>query len=491
MSFERPTINEILDRVKGDLRTELDLKAILRRTFLFSLATAVSGASHELHGRASYIAKQLFVDQMDNGFLDRFGAIYKVPRNEATFAQFNVLFTGTAGTVIPVGTSLTRNDGETYETNAEVTIETGVTGVAEEFDCDTVADLSGSLNSTYFEFSTPDNEYYVWIDVDNGGTDPSITDKTGVEVEIARNDNADTVASAIQSAVNLLTDVNATVSTNTVTITNINTGSVSDPTDGAQPTGFTLTVTTQGVDEVIGDQVQGTVTADNSGSAQNTDAGEFLSLTSAITDVDSDVEVQDAVIEGEDVETDENYRQRLLDRLRQPPHGGNVNDYVQWAKEVSGVTRAWVTKEPDGAGSVLVSFVEDGEDDIFPSQAKKDEVQEYINDLAPVTARVIVDGPVDTPLDLTIKIKPNTSTVRSNVEQELRDLIYRDSAPKNAIKDASKNELYDGTILLSRIREAISTATGEEDNEVVSPTTNFEVGDGEMASLGTITWQAL
>ena len=120
-----------------------------------------------------------------------------------------------------------------------------------------VADSSGSLNSRYFLIngitsdSTKDvgfkiTEYYVWIDVNSGGSDPSISGKTGVEVDISTNANASTVASAISSTLGALDDFSGSTPTiSSASIQNSNKGLVTEASDVS--TGFTITTTTSGV----------------------------------------------------------------------------------------------------------------------------------------------------------------------------------------------------------------------------------------------------
>ena len=54
---------------------------------------------------------------------------------------------------------------------------------------------------------------------------------------------------------------------------------------------------------------------------------------------------------GADEQSDLLLLQRVLARLRQPPHGGADFDYIRWALEVPGVTRAWVYPLELGAGT--------------------------------------------------------------------------------------------------------------------------------------------
>ena len=120
----------------------------------------------------------------------------------------------------------------------------------------TTADSSGHLSGRSFFInaieadSTTDVgfktvEYYVWMDVDNGSSDPSHSGKTGVEVDISANDTANTVATAVKNALDALSNFSASVSTNEVTVTNANRGLVvdaSNPSPGG--TGFTISTTT-------------------------------------------------------------------------------------------------------------------------------------------------------------------------------------------------------------------------------------------------------
>lgn len=491
MSFTRPTINDIWERVKGDIRSGLGLTAILRRSFEFALGKAITGASHELHGRATWIAKQQFVDQMDDEYLDRFGTIYALPRKEATYTTLNVTFTGDEGTSIPIATQVQRSDGVVYETDEALIVETTTVAVAEETEITTVADSSGSLNSTYFLLNSPTNNYYVWLNVDGTGVDPLYEDYTGVEVAIASNDTANTVATLVRTEIENLSDFNTTVALNVITVTNVATGVVDNPTDGAAPTGFFFLVTIEGVDAITGGSITGTVIAVDVGAGTNTEDGDILTLVGAITGIDSQVTVVSTDTEGEDSETDDSYRARLLARVRQAPHGGNANDYIQWALAVPGITRAWVLPDQLGAGTVLVYVVEDDEGDIFPDVAKIEEVQTYINGVRPITADVTVVSPTPVDLDLTISISPNTPDVRAAVEAEIRDMLYRYAVPHGVLKDAGQGTTYDGSILISKINEAISIAEGEEDHVLVSPTTNITVTTGQMVRLGTISWQVL
>lgn len=234
---------------------------------------------------------------------------------------------------------------------------------------------------------------------------------------------------------------------------------------------------------VIGTIMGGTATvpvrAVEAGAAGNTAAGTTLTLRQPVGGVQSAAPVAvGGITNGSDVEDDDGLRERLLARIQEPPQGGAAADYVNWALAVPGVTRAWVYPLEMGLGTVTVRFVRDDDPSIIPDTNEVDAVQDYIDERRPVTATVFVVAPIAVPLDMTIQIQPVTPEVEAAVEAEIRDLLRREAEPG-------------GTILISHIREAVSTAAGEFDHVIVSPSANVEHDPGEIAVPGTITWQAI
>lgn len=220
------------------------------------------------------------------------------------------------------------------------------------------------------------------------------------------------------------------------------------------------------------------VQAVNAGVLGNTDAGGALILVNSVAGVSTNAAVAaGGIVDGLDSEADESLRTRLLDRIQQPPHGGAAFDYIKWAKELAGVTQAWAYPGEAGTGTVTVRFVMDGQANIIPDAGKVAEVQAYIDapERRPATAEVFVVAPVAVPVNFTIHIAPDTADVRANVEASLRDLLKRTAEPG-------------GTILISKIREAVSVAAGENDNSVSVPSANVTNGTGEISTFGAITW---
>ncbi len=218
------------------------------------------------------------------------------------------------------------------------------------------------------------------------------------------------------------------------------------------------------------------VTALSAGQAGNLVASTKLNLISPIAGVNAQATVASGgLVGGADTETDDALRARLLARIQAPPHGGAKADYIVWALEVAGVTRAWVYPGELGLGTVTVRFVRDDDASIIPDAAEVTAVQAHLDTLRPVTAGLTVAAPIAVPLNLTIQLTPNTSTVQAAVLAEIKDLLRREAEPG-------------GTILISHIREAISLAAGETNHVLTVPSADVTHTAGQIATLGTITW---
>ncbi len=208
--------------------------------------------------------------------------------------------------------------------------------------------------------------------------------------------------------------------------------------------------------------------------AGNRTTGQTLTLVSPVYGVQSSA-TAGALVGGADLESDDDLRSRLIDRIQNPPHGGDAHDYVAWALEVPGVTRAWCFPMELGEGTVTVRFVRDDDASLIPDAGEVAAVQAYIDALRPVTASVTVVAPTAVPLAFSIAVAPNTTAVKAAVTAELSDLIAREAKPG-------------GTIYLSHIRAAISAAAGEDNYTMSAPSADVTNTAGNMTTLGTITW---
>ena len=216
------------------------------------------------------------------------------------------------------------------------------------------------------------------------------------------------------------------------------------------------------------------ITAVVAGSAGNRTTGQTLTLVSPVAGVQPTA-TAGALSGGADLETDDSLRTRLLERIQNPPQGGAAADYHAWALEVAGVTRAWVYANELGLGTVVVRFMRDNDVSPIPDAGEVADVQAHLAALKPVTAQLTVVAPTAVPLNLTIDVTPDTADVRAAIEAEVRDFIKRESSPG-------------GTLRISRLREAISTAAGETYHSLTVPSADVTVSSGQISTFGAITW---
>lgn len=127
MSFTRPTLSQLVDRIQADFVSRLDLAgAVLRRALIYVISRVIAGAAHMLHGHLEFLSRQIFPDLSEEEFLLRHAALYGITRTEPTVSRATVTFSGTNGTLIPAGTLLASSAGVEYELDADVTISGGV-----------------------------------------------------------------------------------------------------------------------------------------------------------------------------------------------------------------------------------------------------------------------------------------------------------------------------------------------------------------------------
>jgi uncharacterized phage protein gp47/JayE len=168
------------------------------------------------------------------------------------------------------------------------------------------------------------------------------------------------------------------------------------------------------------------VTLSVAGGAGNTPAGTPVTLGSSVPGFQTGAVVDSAGLTGGfDVEDIEALRARVIAYDQEEPTGGNLDDYVAWAKQVPGVTRAWAYKNYSGAGTVGLTFVMDNKSgSIIPASGDVATVQAYIDSVAPGTATNIVFAPTAVPMNPNIHlITADTPDIRTAINAELAALI--------------------------------------------------------------------
>lgn len=128
MPFARPTLSELVTRIRADLRGRLSIAGpLLRRAMVDVLGAVWAGAVHELHGYLRWLALQLFAQTAEREFLLRIAAMFGITPTPAAFATGNFTATGTNGTLIPAGTIIRLDEATAYRVVTGQTISGGGT----------------------------------------------------------------------------------------------------------------------------------------------------------------------------------------------------------------------------------------------------------------------------------------------------------------------------------------------------------------------------
>ncbi|NCB52959.1 MAG: baseplate J/gp47 family protein [Clostridia bacterium] len=219
------------------------------------------------------------------------------------------------------------------------------------------------------------------------------------------------------------------------------------------------------------------VEAQEAGVAGNCIPATAMSLVTPVSGVQNSASViDDGITGGSDIEDIESLRKRILFRKSEPPMGGARHDYISWALAVPGVTRAWCLPHIDGLGSVGVLFVRDENENFIPDGSEIQTVQDYIELMRPVTASsVYVDAPTPVEVDFTLRVSPDTESVRQEITAEIQAFIRREAEPG-------------ATLYLSRISESISASLNEYAHEILLPAANISFDPDEIGVLGTVTF---
>lgn len=364
MPFDRPTLQEISDRIQGDFQTRVEGgQSLLRRSVLRVMGRVFAGAVHGLYGFLSFMKDQLFVSSADAENLEVHGSEYGILRKAATKATGELTGSGTVNAWVYEGDQLEAPDGQIYEVTEDAQVD--------------------------------------------------------------------------------------------------GTGAVSI-----------------------------SVEAVEAGEDGNQSAGVTMSFVSPSVGIDSSATVDsNAITGGLDEEVDDDLRDRILTRKRQPPHGGAEFDYEAWALEVSGVTRAWAFPQYMGNGTIGLAFVRDNDaNTIIPNDTQMEEVREYIQEHTDPLTGEIVGIPVtaepgffmitlsEQSQDFTIEIYPNTVAIQANVTAQLEDLINADGGPGE-------------TVYYSAMTAAVNQAAGLIAHRITSPDDDIGVPTNKVLRLGSITFE--
>lgn len=446
MTVEIKTIKELQERIINQLILSINagqtdrskqVDPNIRNSLIGALVSSTAAGFDENNDVLRQILIQLFPQTATGIYLEMWAAFFGITRLAAVKSSGNVLFTGTAGGIIPAGTLIKRADDTQFETQVESTISAQT------------INISGITRSGSTATATTSSAHGL---------------ATGISI---------TVAGADQTEYNITATITVTSET---TFTYEVSGSPTTPATGT----ITASYTTVSV----------LVIASDYGSDQNSAGGSQFTLVSPLNDVDDTCLLDyNGMSGGLDLEEDDDLRTRLLERTANftaPFTTGGIPIFIK--QNVSGVTRIWVQAATPSAGYVTVYFTRDKDANIIPSSARVLDVKNAIIDedtgIKPANVAdsyVVVSAPTAVPVDVTFSaLSPNTEDMQDAITEALTDYF------KSTAVAVETNLLLDD--LKALIRSTLDSSGNQPTFTLTAPSGDTTISTGELATLGTITY---
>jgi len=428
--IETLSYQEIRKRSRSDVSSALpDVDPTIHGSFTKTFVDSIGSRSFDIILLLQQLEKELFPQTATGEYLERWANYEALTRITATIATGPIIMTGT-GTV-PKDSELSSPIGNLYTTDNDLSLTT------------IEVTINSLTRSGFIVTATVTNGHYLASNITITIAGANETDYNG-EYDITV--ISDTVFTYI------ITETPSTPATGTISVSY----------DG-------------GLVEV---------SSSDSGDIQNIESGGLLTLTSIISNVDSEAYVTYSEISGgEDAESDSALLVRVLQSRSAPVANFNVGAIEKKVRSVSGVTRVLVKPITPEIGDVTILFVKDDEDNIIPTATDVNNVKESLLEIKPANTSddsVIVVAPTPISTDYTFTaINPDNETMKTAIENNL-DAFYEDSVT------------FEETITEDKYRSAIiDTVDLDTGDQLISftlstPTTDITVSGTEIGVLGTI-----
>jgi uncharacterized phage protein gp47/JayE len=232
------------------------------------------------------------------------------------------------------------------------------------------------------------------------------------------------------------------------------------------------------------------ISAAVAGSAGNLDAGVVLGFVTPVPGLNPQTATvaSDGISDGQDLEPIEDWRQRILERIRERGAGGSGEDYTQWVGQV--LENAIVQPVQLSLGNVNVFLAINqggGLPPRVPTDTELDVVTAYLTDAGqrkPLGMSVYVTPFTLIPVDVTIALTPNTVPVQLAATGALQ--LYFATLPGAAQSSGGSAWIMP----MSNLDAALSNGSGETYHDRSAPSADQTYTAGQLPILGTLDFGA-
>ncbi|MCB9228643.1 MAG: baseplate J/gp47 family protein [Deltaproteobacteria bacterium] len=214
--------------------------------------------------------------------------------------------------------------------------------------------------------------------------------------------------------------------------------------------------------------------------------GEILRTARIIPDIVTEARVIQDISGGTDRESDPSLRSRMMDRLRNPPGGGNAQDYIVWAQSVPGISRAWVAPKIHGKGTVGIAFTGDGNEG-SSGRSSTELLMAKLEECGPAGAEFVPVLLEAEPVHFRISAEP--ASARDQMAEELKAMLRELSEPGpdgDRYFLNARGEKTSGVLRLSHIHEALALVP-KKSYRLISPDRDLTVSTGKLFTFGGLS----
>lgn len=427
------TSKELIQRIRTDVQRNLSgSNPFLKNGFLSSFSIAFGNRFYDVYRLINYWKDQFFVQTADEDNIGFWAELKNITQRPASPSSGPIVILGESGTLVDEGTIFTSNNLE-YETLTSTQIDEVVQNIQ------TLTQINGLAIATFSS---------------------SHGLATNIEIVIAGADQTE------YNGTHVISVISPTQLTFQV-----------DPSAVSPATGTITTTSTR---------ANVNVRCLTSGSITNLSSGAELSIQINTVNVNPTAYVAfGGLTGGTDQESTADYRSNVIDAWKNPVANFNPEQISRQCKTVPGVTRVFVKRITPAIGQVTIYFTRDNDDNIIPSATDVATVKSRLLEIAPADTSeddIIVSAPTPVSTNFVISdIVPDSNSMREAIENSL-DTFFRSSTEEG--EDVT-SEQY-----LSVIFNTFDPESGEKlrSYNLTSPTTDIEIDDGEIATLGTVTF---
>ncbi|MGE5627837.1 MAG: baseplate J/gp47 family protein [Solirubrobacterales bacterium] len=220
------------------------------------------------------------------------------------------------------------------------------------------------------------------------------------------------------------------------------------------------------------------ITANESGSGYNAAIGDICKMPVAYEGITS-ITNEEAIVNGYDIETDEELYNRYLTKIQKSATSGNAKEYEDWALSITGCGAAKAHPLWNGNGTVKVVVANSNK--AAADSTLVNAIAAYIETVRPIGATVTIASVVEVAINISMTLQYDTAytldDVKTNIQNAVKDYLY--SVALNTT-----------TISYNKILAIIMDADGVNDISnllINSGTSSITINDGQVAVIGTVT----